>query len=255
MYKRQVLPVLHLNGYKIANPTVLARSTDDELSALMTGYGSKPYLVAGDNPVEVHQLLAATLDTVFDEIAEIQRAARDDDDTERPRWPMIVLKTPKGWTGPKEVDGRRMEGSWRSHQVPFADARGNDAHRAVLDGWMRSYKPEELFGADGAPVPDVADLHPAGERRMSANPHANGTWWDRQLPSIRLPSTSLGPVQPFGERSTIIGQGRRAAVFFRLPRASCWMSRISSRQWSRVAANAWCISAGSEPETTYGAWP
>ncbi|MFL6094493.1 MAG: phosphoketolase, partial [Blastococcus sp.] len=169
-----VLPILHLNGYKIANPTVLARIPRAELLELLRGYGHTPYLVEGDDPATMHQEFAATLDRCLDEIAEHQRRAREEGSTERPRWPMIVLATPKGWTGPVEVDGVRVEGSWRSHQVPFANARGDEGHRAVLEQWLRSYRPEELFDADGAPVAAVRDLHPVGERRMSANPHANG---------------------------------------------------------------------------------
>src|SRR5499427_3512890 len=139
-----VLPILHLNGYKIANPTVLARISDDELTALMTGYGHKPYLVAGDDPDEVHQCMAATLDVIFDEIASFRTS------TERPQWPMIVLRTPKGWTGPKQVDGKPVEGTWRSHQVPLTAARDDADHLALLEQWMKSYRPEELFDADGA---------------------------------------------------------------------------------------------------------
>jgi xylulose-5-phosphate/fructose-6-phosphate phosphoketolase len=169
-----VLPILHLNGYKIANPTVLARIPREELLELLRGYGHTPYLVEGDDPATMHQQFAATLDRCLDEIGEHQRRARAEGSTERPRWPMIVLVTPKGWTGPKEVDGVPVEGTWRAHQVPFANARGDDGHRAVLEEWMRSYRPEELFDDDGAPVPVIRDLHPAGERRMSANPHANG---------------------------------------------------------------------------------
>jgi xylulose-5-phosphate/fructose-6-phosphate phosphoketolase len=169
-----VLPILHLNGYKIANPTVLARIPRHELLDLLRGYGHTPYLVEGDDPAVMHQQFAATLDRCLDEIAEHQRRARAEGSTDRPRWPMIVLATPKGWTGPKEVDGVSVEGTWRAHQVPFANARGDDGHRAVLEEWMRGYRPEELFDADGAPVPQLRDLHPAGERRMSATPHANG---------------------------------------------------------------------------------
>lgn len=172
-----VLPILHLNGYKIANPTVLARIPEDELLALMKGYGHTPYVVEGSDPAEMHQAFAATLDHCLDEIADIQREARGQKRgrvaVRRP-WPMIVLRSPKGWTGPKELDGHRVEGSWRSHQVPFADARPDPAHRKVLEDWMRSYKPEELFDASGAPTEAIAALHPSGERRMSANPHANG---------------------------------------------------------------------------------
>jgi xylulose-5-phosphate/fructose-6-phosphate phosphoketolase len=169
-----VLPILHLNGYKIANPTVLARIPEEELVALMRGYGYEPFVVAGSDPVDMHQRFAATLDTCLDRIAAIQRAARDDGATERPTWPMIVLRTPKGWTGPKEIDGKKVEGYWRSHQVPFADTRQNPDHLEALRQWMLSYRPEELFDTDGRPVPEIADLHPPGNRRMSANPHANG---------------------------------------------------------------------------------
>ncbi|MGY1712423.1 phosphoketolase [Geodermatophilus sp. SYSU D00758] len=179
-----VLPILHLNGYKIANPTVLARIGDDELLELMRGYGHTPYLVAGDDPARMHQEFAAALDACLDEIAAIRRRAREEGSTERPRWPMIVLRSPKGWTGPAEVDGHRVEGSWRSHQVPFANAREDDGHRRVLEEWLRSYRPEELFDATGAPVPLIRDLHPGGERRMSANLHSNG---GKLLVDLRLP--------------------------------------------------------------------
>jgi len=179
-----VLPILHLNGYKIANPTVLARIPREELLELMRGYGHTPYLVEGEDPATMHQQFAATLDRCLDDIAEIQRRAREDGITERPRWPMIVLASPKGWTGPDVVDGLQVEGTWRSHQVPFKNAREDDGHRAVLEHWLRSYRPEELFDAEGAPVPPVRDLHPAGPRRMSANPHANG---GELLHPLRMP--------------------------------------------------------------------
>jgi len=182
-----VLPILHLNGYKIANPTVLARIPEDELLALLRGYGHQPYVVAGDDPAQMHQAFAATLDRCLDEIADIQQEARAGGPVERRAWPMIVLRSPKGWTGPKEVDGQRMEGYWHSHQVPFADARGDDGHRRILEEWLRSYRPEELFDATGAPVEAVRDLHPEGARRMSANPHANGGLLlrDLNLPDFR----------------------------------------------------------------------
>ncbi|RNM15066.1 phosphoketolase family protein [Nocardioides pocheonensis] len=179
-----VLPILHLNGYKIANPTVLARIPDAELDALLRGYGHNPYVVSGDDPATMHQAFAATLDRCLDEIRAIQEQARAGELTERPRWPMIVLRSPKGWTGPDTLDGKQVEGSWRSHQVPFADARTNDAHRTVLEDWMRSYRPEELFDSTGAPVPEIARLHPKGDRRMSATPYANGGLLLRDL---RLP--------------------------------------------------------------------
>ncbi len=189
-----VLPILHLNGYKIANPTVLARIGDEELDALMRGYGYEPYLVAGDDPATVHQALAATLDTVFDRIAEIQRAARVDGVTGRPRWPMIVLRTPKGWTGPKEVDGVPVEGTWRAHQVPLSAARGDAAHLQALRDWMLSYRPEELFDGSGAPRPSIVDWLPTGELRMGANPNANGGARPRalELPDFRAYGVKAG---------------------------------------------------------------
>jgi xylulose-5-phosphate/fructose-6-phosphate phosphoketolase len=188
-----VLPILHLNGYKIANPTVLARIGDDELAALLHGYGYEPYLVQGDEPEAVHQRLAATLDTVFDEIAEIQRQARVDGRTDRPRWPMIVLRTPKGWTGPKVVDGKPVEGTWRAHQVPLSAARDDAKHLAQLVEWMRSYRPEELFDPAGAPRTEVTGWLPAGDLRMSANPNTNGGSHPREL---ELPDFRTHAVQP-----------------------------------------------------------
>jgi xylulose-5-phosphate/fructose-6-phosphate phosphoketolase len=167
-----VLPILHLNGYKIANPTVLARIPERELFALFEGYGYRPLLVSGDEPEAVHQAFAAALDETLDEIAQIQHAARNQGVTERPRWPMIVLRTPKGWTGPEEVDGLPVEGTWRAHQVPIADMTGE--HLRVLEEWLRSYRPEELFDEHGRLMPELRALAPRGERRMSANPVANG---------------------------------------------------------------------------------
>src|SRR5690348_8089700 len=158
-----VLPVLHLNGYKIANPTVLARIPEDELRALMEGYGHEPLFVSGDDPDAMHVAMAATLDRALDRIAEIQSAARSGRGEGRPRWPMIVLRTPKGWTGPKEVDGLRAEGSFRSHQVPLAEVRTRPEHLAQLEAWMRSYRPDELFDADGALVGELAALPPQGD--------------------------------------------------------------------------------------------
>ncbi|MEU9836228.1 phosphoketolase family protein [Streptosporangium sp. NPDC048047] len=162
-----VLPILHLNGYKIANPTVLSRIPEEELIKLMEGYGYRPHVVAGDDPAVMHPLMAETLDRVFDEIAEFR-------DGRAERLPMIILRTPKGWTGPREVDGLPVEGTWRSHQVPLTGVRDNADHRHALEEWMRSYRPGELFGADGRPVPQVLETVPAGPLRMSANPHANG---------------------------------------------------------------------------------
>jgi xylulose-5-phosphate/fructose-6-phosphate phosphoketolase len=180
-----VLPILHLNGYKIANPTMLARIPEAELVSLFEGYGYRPLLVTGgfddEEPAAVHQRLAAALDEALDEIELIQEAARAGESVDRPRWPMIALRTPKGWTGPKEVDGLPVEGTWRSHQVPMTDVRDNPDHLRVLEDWMRSYQPEELFDDQGRLVPELAELPPRGERRMSANPIANGGMLLRDL--------------------------------------------------------------------------
>ncbi len=176
-----VLPILHLNGYKIANPTVLARIPEDELRDLMIGYGYKPYFVTGDEPEKVHQALAATLDTALDEIKGIQKDWRSGRKTGRPAWPMIVLRTPKGWTGPKELDGKPLEGNWRSHQVPFGEVRTNQSHRKMLEDWMLSYKPDELFDSAGKLKAELAALAPVADRRMGANPHANGGLLLREL--------------------------------------------------------------------------
>jgi xylulose-5-phosphate/fructose-6-phosphate phosphoketolase len=169
-----VLPILHLNGYKIANPTVLARIGDDELTSLLEGYGYEVHWVSGDDPPKMHQLMAATMDRVVDRIGSIKRSARENGDASRPRWPMIVLRSPKGWTGPKMVDGLPTEGTWRSHQVPLTEVHSNPEHREQLESWLRSYRPEELFDEKGSLIPELAALPPKGDRRMSANPHANG---------------------------------------------------------------------------------
>jgi len=179
-----VLPILHLNGYKIANPTVLSRLGDQELENLLIGYGYKPYFVEGSDPNTMHQLMAGTLDTIIGEIQAIQRDARTNGFTERPQWPMIILRTPKGWTGPKEVDGKKTEGFWRSHQVPLSDLPNNPDRVKRLEEWMRSYKPEELFDENGTFRQDLAQLAPKGQSRMGANPHANG---GLVLQELRMP--------------------------------------------------------------------
>ncbi len=179
-----VLPILHLNGYKIAGPTVLARIPESELKELMEGYGYKPYFVEGDDPETVHQAMAAVMDTVVNEIRAIQKDAREHGFRERPRWPMIVMRTPKGWTGPKVVDGLQIEGSFRSHQVPVDKFAEKPDHIRILEEWMRSYRPEELFDESGRLISELAQLAPRGERRMGANPHANGGILLRDL---RLP--------------------------------------------------------------------
>jgi xylulose-5-phosphate/fructose-6-phosphate phosphoketolase len=178
-----VLPILHLNGYKIANPTVLARISHEELDALMRGYGYTLHFVEGDDPATMHQQLASTLDLVIGEIKTIQADARKNGFTERPLWPMIVFRSPKGWTGPKEVDGQKTEGYWRSHQVPMGDM-SHPGHVKILETWMKSYKPEELFDKTGRLIPELAELPPRGEKRMSANPHTNG---GQLLKDLKLP--------------------------------------------------------------------
>ncbi len=204
-----VLPVLHLNGYKIANPTVLARIEPGELRALLEGYGYAPRFVEGSEPDEMHQLMAATLDGVLDEIADIHQRARSGGPRPlRPRWPMIVLRTPKGWTGPKEVDGLPAEGSFRSHQVPLAGMRTNPEHLAQLEEWMRSYRPEELFDEAGAVRPEIAALAPEGDLRMSANPHANGGLLLRalELPDFRDYAVEVpAPAQSSNEATRVLG--------------------------------------------------
>jgi xylulose-5-phosphate/fructose-6-phosphate phosphoketolase len=181
-----VLPILHLNGWKISNPTLLARMENQELDQLFTGLGYRVHFVEGDDPGVMHRRMAETLDAVIDEIASIRAAARGGQ-PRQPRWPMIVLRTPKGWTGPKEVDGLPTEGTWRSHQVPFAALRENDEHLGLLEEWLRSYRPEELFDGDGRPVESIRALAPKGTRRMSANPHANGGLLlrDLRMPNFR----------------------------------------------------------------------
>ncbi|WP_042367272.1 phosphoketolase family protein [Streptacidiphilus neutrinimicus] len=181
-----VLPILHLNGYKIANPTVLARLPESELDQLLRGYGYTPIHVSGDEPAVVHRAFAAALDSALDAIDAAQYAARTEGATERPRWPMIVLRTPKGWTGPARVDGLQVEGTWRAHQVPLAEVRENPEHLRQLEAWLRSYRPEELFDADGRPAPPVLAQIPSGARRLGSNPHANGGLLLRELPLREL---------------------------------------------------------------------
>ncbi|CAL9598470.1 phosphoketolase family protein [Streptomyces sp. enrichment culture] len=193
-----VLPILHLNGYKIANPTLLARLPEDELDALLRGYGHDPIHVAGDEPAAVHRAMAAALDTALDRIAEAQRAAREEGATERVRWPVIVLRTPKGWTGPAEVDGKPVENTWRSHQVPLAGVRDNPDHLRQLEAWLTSYRPDELFDAGGRPVPDVLACLPEGARRLGATPHANGGLLTRDLPLPSLDAFAVPVEKPGG---------------------------------------------------------
>ncbi|MGO7373263.1 phosphoketolase [Rhizobium ruizarguesonis] len=190
-----VLPILHLNGYKIANPTILGRTSDEDLYHLFEGYGYEPFFVDGHEPHDMHQQMAATFDQVFDRIREIQNEARLGKAPDFcPRWPMIVLRSPKGWTGPKEVDGKKVEGFWRAHQVPVSNCREDESHRKILEDWMRGYDPEDLFSTDGRLKPELRALAPVGERRMGANPHANGGLLRRELdvPDIRDYAVDIG---------------------------------------------------------------
>ena len=203
-----VLPILHLNGYKIANPTVLARISEDELRDLLKGYGYEPHFVSGDDPPLVHQRMAAVLDEVVQEIQVIQRTAREGNDPTRPRWPMIVLRTPKGWTGPKEVDGLPVEGTFRAHQVPITQVRENPEHLALLESWMRSYRPAELFDEKGTLVEELKALPPKQYRRMSANPHTNGGLLlrDLLLPDFRDYAVEVAkPGVTSGEATRVLG--------------------------------------------------
>ncbi|XVQ16085.1 phosphoketolase family protein [Spirillospora sp. CA-255316] len=223
-----VLPILHLNGYKIANPAVLARIPEEELTLLLSGYGYRPIIVAGDEPAAMHQKMAAALDQALEEIGRIQAAARSGGDGDganaHRRWPMIVLRTPKGWTGPKEVDGLPVEGTWRSHQVPLAGVRSDPEHLAQLEEWLRSYRPEELFDADGRPVEALRELSPRGRRRMSANPHANGGELLRPLvlPDFRAYGVQVGrPGERTAEPTRVLGAWLRDVLaanrgYFRL---------------------------------------
>lgn len=210
-----VLPILHLNGYKIANPTVLARIPADELESLMRGYGYVPITVAGDDPADVHRQLAAALDDAFDQIGAIQRAARVDGQVGRPLWPMIILRTPKGWTGPREVDGKKVEGTWRAHQVPLSETRTDPDHLKALEAWMRSYRPEELFDETGALRPDLRALAPVGDRRMSANPHANGGLLLHELDLPPLGDYAVevdSPAASTGEATRVLGTFLRDVI-------------------------------------------
>src|SRR5450432_46631 len=203
-----VLPILHLNGYKIAGPTVLARISKEELTALFVGYGYKPYFVEGEDPQVMHQIMAATMDAVANEIAEIQRKARVEHLADRPRWPMIIMRSPKGLTGPKVVDGKQIEGSFRSHQVPVTDLFTKPGHLKILEDWMLSYKPEQLFDATGRFNPDLAELAPKGNRRMGMNPHANGGLLlrDLNLPDFRKYALKVDkPGVRYGESTRVLG--------------------------------------------------
>ena len=204
-----VLPILHLNGYKIAAPTLLARMPHEELEQLFIGYGYEPFFVEGDDPPAMHEQMAETLDQVMRQIRSIQQQARERDDASRPRWPMIVLRTPKGWTGPEEVDGHRTEGSWRSHQVPLSGVRSNSDHLRQLEDWLRSYRPEELFGDSGRLIPELQALAPTGKRRMGDNPYANGGGLLRnlRLPDFREYAVEVSsPGEAIAESTRVMGE-------------------------------------------------
>jgi len=207
-----VLPILHLNGYKIANPTILARISREELDQLLRGYGWTPYYVEGHEPAAMHEAMASTLNTVIEEIKRIQANARSKGSIERPRWPMIVFASPKGWTGPKTVDGVANEGTFRAHQVPITDPASNPEHLRQLEGWLRSYRPDELFDAQGRLKPELAALAPAGERRMGANPHANG---GKLLRDLRMPDFADYAVDVVKPGGLGIGDTRVHAPFLR----------------------------------------
>ena len=218
-----VFPILHLNGYKIANPTVLGRLKDEELTQLFTGYGYKPYFVEGDDPEPMHQLMAATLDAVIEEIRAIQREARSKRSSGLPVWPMIVLRTPKGWTGPKFVDGKPVEGTWRAHQVPVADLETKPEHLAVLEDWMKSYRPEELFDDNGKLIEELSELAPNGERRMGSNPHANGGLLlkDLLVPDFREYAVSVPkPGTKTAESTKVLGTFLRDVMKLNLEHAN-----------------------------------
>ena len=210
-----VLPILHLNGYKIANPSFLARIPEEELADLLTGYGYRPLMVSGHEPAKMHREFAAVLDEALDEIAAIQDRARKGGDETRPQWPMIVLRSPKGWTGPKVVDGKPVEGTWRAHQVPLTEVRTNKQHLAMLESWMRSYQPEKLFDAEGHMAPEIAAFPPKGARRMSANPHANGgeLLRDLALPDFRDYAVKVdAPGTGTIEATRVLGQFLRDVI-------------------------------------------
>ncbi|MGY4368373.1 phosphoketolase [Bradyrhizobium sp. LB1.3] len=201
-----VLPILHLNGYKIANPTVLGRMRDEEIRDLFRGLGHEPLFVEGDDPKLMHRAMADALDVALAGIRSIQQHARDGrKSVERPRWPMIVLRSPKGWTGPKEVDGKKVEGFWRAHQVPVANCRENPAHLKILEDWMRSYEPEKLFDASGALIAELQALAPEGNRRMGANPHANGGLLKKELKLPDFRSFAVDVREPGG----VMGEATR----------------------------------------------
>jgi xylulose-5-phosphate/fructose-6-phosphate phosphoketolase len=234
-----VLPILHLNGYKIANPTILARISHEELEQLFRGYGYTPYFVEGDDPEKMHELMAATLETVIGEIRRIKAEARPAAG-ERPRWPMIVLRTPKGWTCPKEIDGKRTEGYWRAHQVPMGEMHEKPEHVRILEQWMKSYRPTELFDDEGRLQRHLAELPPQGARRMSANPHTNGglLLHDLRLPDFRDYAVKVGaPGAIMAESTRIMGGFLRDVMKLNMPQRNFRLfspDENNSNRWQDV---------------------
>ncbi|HDH34300.1 MAG TPA: phosphoketolase family protein, partial [Nitrospirae bacterium] len=214
-----VLPILHLNGYKIANPTILSRISKKELESLFVGYGYKPYFVEGSDPEIMHRTMAKTMDKILSSIRSIQKKARRNETVKRPQWPMIILRSPKGWTGPKEVDGKKTEDFWRSHQVPFSEMKGRPDHIQLLEDWMKSYRPEELFDENGALIQELAKLAPVGNHRMSANPHANGgiLLKNLKMPDFREFALEVPePGQTIGEATRELGKFLRDIMKFNM---------------------------------------
>jgi xylulose-5-phosphate/fructose-6-phosphate phosphoketolase len=247
-----VLPILHLNGYKIANPTLMARIPREELESLFVGYGYKPYWVEGSDPADVHQQMAATMDAAIADIKQIQREAREEGNTERPAWPMIVMKTPKGWTGPKEVDGQKTEDYWRSHQVPMAEMAENPGHIKVLEDWMKSYKAEELFDENGTLLPELRALAPEGNRRMGANPHANGGLLLRELrmPDFRDYAVEVEkPGQTFGEATRKLGEFLRDVTSMNMEHRNFRMFSPDEHASNRLAATFEVTNRAWDAET------
>ena len=235
-----VLPILHLNGYKIANPTVLARLPQAELESLFIGYGYKPYFVEGEEPEVMHQLMAATVDRALADIHTIQANAREQGDQRRPQWPMIILRSPKGWTGPKSVDGKKTEGYWRSHQVPFGDTATNPTHVKLLEDWLHSYQPSELFDETGKLRPELAALAPQGHRRMGDNPHTNGGLLLRDLKLPDFQHYAIAVPKPgvvMAEATRVMGQFLRDAMAQNLASRNLRFfgpDEITSNRWNDV---------------------